>query len=66
MGVALGHGFTLAVADAGDVVSFGFSRAGGLGHGSLESVMLPGGSKPWRKMGGGSSPWPPAAATPSR
>jgi len=41
VGVALGEGFTLAVTDAGAVVSFGFSRAGGLGHGSLESEVLP-------------------------
>jgi len=41
VGVALGEGFTLAVTDAGAVFSFGFSRKGGLGHGSLESVVLP-------------------------
>ena len=41
MGVALGHGFTLAVTDAGAVFCFGFSRQGGLGHGSLESEVLP-------------------------
>jgi len=41
VGVALGDGFTLAVTDAGAVFSFGFSRKGGLGHGSLESEVLP-------------------------
>ena len=41
VGVALGDGFTLAVTDAGAVFSFGFSRDGGLGHGSLESEVLP-------------------------
>jgi len=41
VGVAFGNGFTLAVTDAGAVFSFGFSRGGGLGHGSLESVVLP-------------------------
>jgi len=41
VGVALGNGFTLAVTDAGEVISFGFSRQGGLGHGSLESMELP-------------------------
>ena len=41
MGVALGEGFTLAVTDAGAVFSFGSSRRGGLGHGSLESEVLP-------------------------
>jgi len=41
VGVALGNGFTLAVTDAGAVFSFGFSRQGGLGHGSLESEVLP-------------------------
>jgi len=41
VGVALGHGFTLAVTDAGAVFSFGFSRDGALGHGSLESEVLP-------------------------
>jgi len=41
VGVALGEGFTLAVTDAGAVFSFGFSRKGGLGHGSLESEVLP-------------------------
>jgi len=41
VGVALGYGFTLAVTDAGAVFSFGFSREGGLGHGSLESEVLP-------------------------
>jgi len=39
--VALGRGFTLAVTDTGAVFSFGFSRDGGLGHGSLESEVLP-------------------------
>ena len=41
VGVALGYGFTLAVTDAGAVFSFGFSRESGLGHGSLESEVLP-------------------------
>ena len=41
VGVAFGHAFTLAVTDAGAVFSFGFSRKGGLGHGSLESEVLP-------------------------
>jgi len=41
VGVSLGESFTLAVTDAGAVFSFGFSRAGGLGHGSLESEVLP-------------------------
>jgi len=41
VGVALGAGFTLVVTDAGAVFSFGFSRDGGLGHGSLESEVLP-------------------------
>jgi len=41
VGVALGHGFTLAVTDAGAVFSLGFSLEGGLGHGSLESEVLP-------------------------
>jgi len=41
VGVALGAGFTLAVTDAGAIFSFGFSRDGGLGHGSLESEVLP-------------------------
>jgi len=41
VGVALGAGFTLAVTDAGAVFSFGFSRGGALGHGSLESEVLP-------------------------
>jgi len=40
-GVALGHGFTLAVTDAGAVFSFGYSADGELGHGSLASVVLP-------------------------
>jgi alpha-tubulin suppressor-like RCC1 family protein len=38
VGVALGYGFTLAATDAGAVLSFGFSREGGLGHGSLTSM----------------------------
>ena len=38
--VALGYGLTLAVTDAG-AVSFGSSRHGELGHGLLESVVLP-------------------------
>jgi len=41
VGVALGAGSTLAVTDAGAIFSFGFSRDGGLGHGSLESEVLP-------------------------
>ena len=41
VGVALGAGFTLAVTDTGAVFSFGFSRDGALGHGSLESEVLP-------------------------
>ena len=41
VGVDYGYGFTLAVTDAGAVFSFGFSRGGGLGHGSLESEVLP-------------------------
>jgi len=41
VGVALGHGFTLVVTDAGAVFSFGFSWDGALGHGSLESEVLP-------------------------
>jgi len=41
VGVALGDGFTLAVTDAGAVFSFGFSRHGGLGHGSSDSEVLP-------------------------
>ena len=41
MGVALGWGFSLAVTDAGAVFSFGYSREGELGHGSLASVVLP-------------------------
>ena len=41
VGVALGASFTLAVTDAGAVFSFGFSWQGGLGHGSLESEVLP-------------------------
>jgi len=39
--VALGHGFSLAVTDAGAVYSFGHSQHGALGHGSLESEVLP-------------------------
>ena len=39
--VALGLCFTLAVSDAGAVISFGSSRFGALGHGSLESEVLP-------------------------
>jgi len=39
--VAFGNGFTLAVTDAGAVFSFGCSREGGLGHGWLESMVLP-------------------------
>ena len=38
VGVAFGLTFTLAVTDAGAVFSFGFT---GLGHGSLESEILP-------------------------
>jgi len=34
-------GFTLAVTDAGAVFSFGYSRYGALGHGSLEAEVLP-------------------------
>ena len=41
VGVALGQGFTLAVTDAGAVFSFGQSGHGELGHGSLESEVLP-------------------------
>jgi len=41
VGVALGEGFTLAVTDAGAVFSFGFSRYGVLGHGSLDNEVLP-------------------------
>jgi len=41
VGVAFGRGFTLAVTDAGAVFSCGFSRDGALGHGSLESEVLP-------------------------
>ena len=41
VGVALGDGFTLAVTDAGAVFSFGSSRVGVLGHGSLDSQVLP-------------------------
>jgi len=41
VGVALGYGFTLAVTDAGAVFSCGYCIYGGLGHGSLESEVLP-------------------------
>jgi len=41
VGVALGMGFTLAVTDAGAVFSYGYSRYGALGHGSLETEVLP-------------------------
>ena len=41
VGVALGYGFTLAVTDAGAVLSFGYSEEGVLGHGSLEAEVLP-------------------------
>jgi len=41
VGVALANSFTLVVADAGAVFSFGFSRSGGLGHGFSETVVLP-------------------------
>jgi len=41
VGVALGSGFTLAVTDAGAVLSFGYSDEGALGHGSLEAEVLP-------------------------
>jgi len=41
VGVDLGDGFTLAVTDAGAVFSFGFNWLGALGHGSLESEVLP-------------------------
>jgi len=41
VGVALGETFTLAVTDAGAVFSFGSCQHGGLGHGSLLSVVLP-------------------------
>jgi len=41
VGVALGNGFTLAVTDAGEVFSFGFSRQGALGLGSLERTEVP-------------------------
>ena len=40
-GVALGHGFTLAVTDAGAVFSFGESVYGALGHGLSTSEVLP-------------------------
>jgi len=41
VGVALGYDFTLAVTDAGEVFSFGYSNVGALGHGSLETEVLP-------------------------
>jgi len=41
VGVALGHGFTLAVTDAGAVLSFGRCHEGVLGHGSPEAQVLP-------------------------
>jgi len=41
VGVALGIFFTLAVNDAGAVFSFGHGPLGALGHGSLESEVLP-------------------------
>jgi len=42
VGVALGHSFTLAVTDAGEVFSFGSSWFGALGHGGLSvSEVLP-------------------------
>jgi len=41
VGVALGSFFTLAVTDAGAVFSFGSGTLGVLGHGSLNSEMLP-------------------------
>jgi hypothetical protein len=41
VGVALGLSCTLAVTDAGAVFSFGYGGHGGLGHGSLKSVVLP-------------------------
>jgi len=41
VGVALGHCFTLAVTDAGAFFSFWKSEHGALGHGSLESEVLP-------------------------
>jgi len=41
VGVALGLGFTLAVTDAGAVFSFGSCFFGALGHGSMESEVLP-------------------------
>jgi len=41
VGVALGTGFTLTVADASAVFSCGFCRHGSLGHGSWESEVLP-------------------------
>jgi len=70
VGVALGDDFTLAVADAGDVFSFGCGEGGeggALRHGSSQKARCcPGGSMPWRKQGGGSSRWPPEAVTPSR
>jgi len=41
VGVALGGGFTLAVTDAGAVLSFGYSEEGALGHSSLKAKVLP-------------------------
>jgi len=41
VGVALGSGFILAVTDAGVVFSCGHSEFGALGHGLLESELLP-------------------------
>jgi len=41
VGVALGYGFTLAVADAGAVFSFGYCNGGELGHGLFTSEVLP-------------------------
>ena len=41
VGVTLGYGFTLAVTDAGAVISFGRSVSGSLGHGLSTSEVLP-------------------------
>jgi len=41
VGVALGYGFTLAVTDAGAVISFGRGVSGSLGHGLSTSEVLP-------------------------
>ena len=41
LGVAFGLGFTLTVTDAGAVFSVGYDRFGALGHGSLETEVLP-------------------------